>query len=156
MDIRYLFGIIVCRRTKLNSRRPAMSSMSIAPYFPFCRIRITDQFVYPQGHESWLRVVPDKRFQPICYLCGQKALCVHSWGQRRCPASEFGFDPSLSALPFSKNLLPGLRTDCYRRFGDSPSLFSSHQTTGLIYSRSVPSHDRQGGRRTSGPGLENR
>lgn len=82
MDIRYLFGIIVCRQTKLNSRRPAMSNMSIAPYFPFCRIRITDQFVYPQGHESWLRVVPDKRFQPICYLCGQKALRVHSWGQR--------------------------------------------------------------------------
>lgn len=82
MDIRYLYGIIVCRQTKLNSRRPAMSSMSIAPYFPFCRIRITDQFVYPQGQESWLRVVPDKRFQPKCHLCGQKTHRVHSWTQR--------------------------------------------------------------------------
>lgn len=59
-----------------------MSSISITPYFPFCRIRITDQFVYLQGHESWLRVVPDKRFQPICHLCGQKAHRVHSWGHR--------------------------------------------------------------------------
>jgi transposase len=59
-----------------------MSSISITPYFPFCRIRITDQFVYPEAHESWLRMVPDKRFQPICHLCGQKALRVHSWGQR--------------------------------------------------------------------------
>jgi transposase len=59
-----------------------MSNISITPYFPFCRIRITDQFVYLQGHESWLRVVPDKRFRPICHLCGQKAHRVHSWGHR--------------------------------------------------------------------------
>ncbi len=25
---------------------------------------------------------PDKRFEPICHLCGQKALRVHSWSQR--------------------------------------------------------------------------
>ncbi len=59
-----------------------MSQLSITPYFPFCRIRVIDQFVYPQAHESWLKVVPDKRFQPICHLCGQKALRVHSWSQR--------------------------------------------------------------------------
>lgn len=59
-----------------------MSSMSIAPYFPFCRIRITDQFVYPEAHESWIKVIPDKRYHPICHLCGQKAVRVHSWGQR--------------------------------------------------------------------------
>ncbi len=59
-----------------------MSQLSITPYLPFCRIRVIDQFVYPQAHESWLKVVPDKRFQPICHLCGQKALRVHSWSQR--------------------------------------------------------------------------
>jgi len=60
-----------------------MSNINITPYFPFCRIRITNQFVYPQGHESCLRVVPDKRFQPVCHLCGKKTHRVHSWGQRR-------------------------------------------------------------------------
>lgn len=59
-----------------------MSSISITPYFPFCRIRIIDQYIYPDAHESWIKIVPDKRFQPICHRCGQKALRVHSWGQR--------------------------------------------------------------------------
>jgi len=60
-----------------------MSSISIAPYFPFCRIRIVDQFVYPQAHEAWIKIVPDLRYQPICHVCGQKAQKVHSWTQRR-------------------------------------------------------------------------
>jgi transposase len=59
-----------------------MSSLSIAPYFPFCRIRIIDQFVYPKTQESWLKVVPDKRFQPICHLCGHRAIGIHSRSQR--------------------------------------------------------------------------
>lgn len=52
-----------------NPRRPALSNISIAPYFPFCRIRIIDQFVCPDAHESWITIVPDKRFQPICHRC---------------------------------------------------------------------------------------
>jgi transposase len=59
-----------------------MSGISIAPYFPFCRIRIIDQVVYPQAQEAWIKVVPDLRYQPICHHCGQKAWDVHSWTQR--------------------------------------------------------------------------
>lgn len=59
-----------------------MSSLSIAPYFSFCRTRIVEQLVYPNAQRSWVKVVPDKRFQPICHRCGQKAVGIHSWGQR--------------------------------------------------------------------------
>lgn len=60
-----------------------MSETSITPYFPFCRIRIIDQFVYPQAQEARLRVGPDRRYHPICHVCGQKAQAIHSWAQRR-------------------------------------------------------------------------
>ena len=149
MDIRYLFGIIVCRQTKLNSRRPAMSSMSIAPYFPFCRIRITDQFIYPQGQESWLRVVPDKRFQPKCHLCGQKTHRVHSWTQRNIRDLNLASTQVYLRCHFRKIFCPACGQIVIEGFGSLPSLFPSDQTNGLICSQPVPSHDRQGGSRSS-------
>ena len=63
-------------------RRPAMSGLSIAPYFPFRRIKISSQVVDPQVANAHIHVQPDKRFQPICHGCGHKATGVHSWIQR--------------------------------------------------------------------------
>jgi transposase len=63
-------------------RRPAMSGVSIAPYFPFRRIKIVNQSVLADASEARIQVKPDKRFQPICHFCGQKAAGVHSWTQR--------------------------------------------------------------------------
>jgi hypothetical protein len=59
-----------------------MSGISIAPYFPFRRIKITKQTLEPAATKALIDVVPDKRFQPVCHLCGQKAPSVHSWTQR--------------------------------------------------------------------------
>jgi transposase len=59
-----------------------MSGLSIAPYFPFRRIKIINQSVLPDASESRIQVQPDKRFQPICHCCGQKACGVHSWAER--------------------------------------------------------------------------
>jgi len=59
-----------------------MSVLSIAPYFPFRRIKIINQSVLPDVSESRIQVQPDKRFQPICHCCGQKACGVHSWVER--------------------------------------------------------------------------
>jgi transposase len=63
-------------------RRPAMSGATITPYFPFRRIKIINQQVLPDVSEARIQVKPDKRFQPICHFCGQKAAGVHSWSQR--------------------------------------------------------------------------
>ena len=60
-----------------------MSVLSIAPYFPFRRIKIVDQTVTPEATGAHIQVEPDKRFQPICQGCGQRASGTHSWTQRK-------------------------------------------------------------------------
>lgn len=59
-----------------------MSEPSIAPYFPFRRIKIIKQAVNQTADRAHIDVAPDQRFQPICHQCGQKASAIHSWTQR--------------------------------------------------------------------------
>lgn len=59
-----------------------MSGNSIAPYFPFRRIKIAKQTLEPGATKAVIDVVPDQRFQPVCHMCGKKAPSVHSWTQR--------------------------------------------------------------------------
>jgi len=59
-----------------------MSELSIASYFPFRRIKLLKQEVDKAINKAIINVSPDKRFQPICHLCGQKVASVHSWTQR--------------------------------------------------------------------------
>ena len=59
-----------------------MSELSITPYFPFRRIRILKQAVNKAASKAVIDAVPDKRFHPVCHLCGQKVSSVHSWTQR--------------------------------------------------------------------------
>ena len=60
-----------------------MSVPTIAPYFPFRRIKIVDQIVSETRARPGFRCQPDKRFQPICHCCGQTATGVHSWTERK-------------------------------------------------------------------------
>jgi transposase len=59
-----------------------MSGISISPYFPFRRIKIVNQEVNDTASKALMDVVPDRRFQPICHLCGTASSSVHSWTQR--------------------------------------------------------------------------
>lgn len=59
-----------------------MSGATIAPYFPFRRIKILGQTVAHRANEAHIRVAPDQRFVPVCHLCGRKAAAVHSWTGR--------------------------------------------------------------------------
>ena len=47
-----------------------MSTVSIAAYFPFRRVRISRQSVAAEADLAVIDVVPDRRFRPICYRCG--------------------------------------------------------------------------------------
>jgi len=60
-----------------------MSAPSIAPYFPFRRIKIINQCVNAEATVSHIQLQPDQRFQPICHGCGKRAVGVHSWTQRK-------------------------------------------------------------------------
>jgi transposase len=66
-----------------NQRRPAMSELSIAPYFPFRRIKIVNQSVDAEATDAYMQAEPDKRYHPVCHGCGQMASGVHSWTQRK-------------------------------------------------------------------------
>jgi len=59
-----------------------MSELSIASYFPFRRIKIIKQTVNHTADRALIDVAPDKRFHPVCHMCGQKVSSVHSWTQR--------------------------------------------------------------------------
>jgi hypothetical protein len=59
-----------------------MSELSISPYFPFRRIKIVKQAVNNTASSAVINAVPDKRFHPVCHLCGQKVSSVHSWTER--------------------------------------------------------------------------
>ena len=59
-----------------------MSGLSILPYFPFRRLKIIKQIVEKTASKAVIHVVPDKRFHPICHLCGRKISSIHSWTQR--------------------------------------------------------------------------
>ena len=60
-----------------------MSEPTIAPYFPFRRIKIIGQIVTDDSCSAQLLLRPDKRFYPICHCCGNRASGVHSWTERR-------------------------------------------------------------------------
>lgn len=61
-----------------------MSGLSITPYFPFMRVKITEQSVHGEmGESALIRMVPDLRYHPVCHQCGSPATTVHSQGHRR-------------------------------------------------------------------------
>ena len=65
-----------------------MSSVSITPYFPFCRVHIYDQLV-TEG-KSVIYVRPDKRYKPACYVCKSKCDTIHKWVKRSIRDLDFG------------------------------------------------------------------
>ena len=60
-----------------------MSGATIAPYFPFRRIKIIGHSVIGEAGTAYIQVEPDKRYHPICHGCGHRATGVHSWVRRK-------------------------------------------------------------------------
>ncbi|MDZ7581846.1 MAG: helix-turn-helix domain-containing protein [Deltaproteobacteria bacterium] len=79
-----------------------MSVPTIAPYFPFRRIKIVDQIVLEDACEAQIRIQPDKRFQPICHCCGHRASGVHSWTERRVRDLNLAATPVWIKCPYRK------------------------------------------------------
>jgi transposase len=64
--------------------------LSIAHYFPFPRIRILSQQVSGDARKAYLEAVPNKRFRPICHICGRRADRVHIHERRWVRDLDFG------------------------------------------------------------------
>lgn len=55
-----------------------MSTLSIAPYFPWRRMKVADQQVHEELRAATIRIEPDRRYRPRCHACGGPARTVHS------------------------------------------------------------------------------
>jgi len=55
-----------------------MSTLSIAAYFPFRRVKVSGQSVAPEADVAFIDIQPDLRFTPLCDRCGSSAPRVHS------------------------------------------------------------------------------
>jgi len=67
-----------------------MSALSITQYFPFPRVRIVRQRISGEARKAYLEAVPNKRFRPICHICGKRADRVHSQERRWVRDLDFG------------------------------------------------------------------
>ena len=132
-----------------------MSKLSIASYFPFRRIKIIKQTVTPEATGTYIQVQPDKRFQPICHGCGQRASGVLQLDPTQDPGSESGQCPFVDYLPVSESVLCSLPRYPYRRFGTVSPLYAGDNSFGPLCLSTVPSDDRLGSGPTPCSGLEN-
>ena len=61
-----------------------MSRLTIIEYFPFMRVKITEQSVHgPEGDSMMIKMAPDLRYRPVCHQCQSPAMTVHSQGHHR-------------------------------------------------------------------------
>lgn len=60
-----------------------MSRLSIAAYFPFCRVKVVGQSVRDNARSALIHLEPDLRYRPVCHACGRPGVTVHSDGYCR-------------------------------------------------------------------------
>ncbi len=60
-----------------------MSSLSIAGYFPFMRVKITEQTIRDTGESATVYFQPDFRYSSFYHVCQTPTLTVHTQGRHR-------------------------------------------------------------------------
>jgi len=60
-----------------------MSGLNITSYFPFRRVRITDQRLTADGAVAVIDLMPDRRYGPLCHRCEARGIWIHSYRSRR-------------------------------------------------------------------------
>jgi len=84
-----------------------MSALSIAPYFPFRRVKLAGQNVAVEGTIAWLEAGPDLRYRPVCHACGERAGRTHDWGKRSLRDLHLGSAEVWINCSFRKIYCPG-------------------------------------------------
>jgi transposase len=67
-----------------------VSTLSIAHYFPWRRVKVVSQNVNLEPPSALIRIEPDHRFGAICHDCGGPARTVHSHGRKLVRDLPFG------------------------------------------------------------------
>jgi transposase len=89
-----------------------MSDMTIAPYFPFRRIKIINQSVDYNATVASVDIEPQRRFKPVCHRCGHKTDTAHSWAQRRVRDLNFASAQVWLNCRYRKVFCPTCRRIC--------------------------------------------
>jgi transposase len=55
-----------------------MSTLSITPFFRFCRVKILNLFICSNQKLATLIITPDRRFRLICHQCRKAVKTIHS------------------------------------------------------------------------------
>jgi len=56
--------------------------IKVNAFFPFCRVKITDQRVNNQLDQVLIKIEPNQRYLPVCSNCQQKVRLIHSYNVR--------------------------------------------------------------------------
>ena len=67
-----------------------MSGLSVAGYFPWCRVKLTYQNIAHHPASALVRIEPDQRYRPLCHDCRRAARTVHSHARRFIRDLDFG------------------------------------------------------------------
>ena len=78
-----------------------MSDISIARYFPWRRMRVISQSVSDESRSALVKLVPDRRFRPLCHQCGQPG-GFHSWTRKFVRDRNFGDYTMLLHIEYRK------------------------------------------------------
>ena len=133
-----------------------MSVPTIAPYFPFRRIKIINQDGYPRRRcRLRFRCNPTSGLQPICHGCGQTAAAVHSWTRRQVRDLNMASTQVWLDCRYRKLFCPHCQWYPYRRSGAFSSILAGNQPDGALHLSVVSMYDRFGCRPAFGSGLEN-
>jgi len=130
-----------------------MSTPTIAPYFPFRRIKIVDQTVrgHRSSHSGAARQAVSTRLPRMRsegFWCSQLAPAQGS-GPEPCHC------PAVDHLPVSQSVLCSLSRHPYREFGAVSPLSAGDNSIGPLYLSAVPVDDRIRSGSAPGLGLEN-
>ena len=91
-----------------------MSSLSIARYFPWRRMKVTGQSVSDESRSALVKLAPDRRFRPLCHKCGQPG-GFHSWTRKFVRDRNFGGYTMLLQIEYRKLRCRQCRRVCVER-----------------------------------------
>lgn len=86
-----------------------MSSISIAAYFPFRRVKVCRQSVSIEDGVAFIDIAPDERFRALCHQCGARGGWVHSREVRAVRDLDFPSVHVWLRLAYRKVLCPRCR-----------------------------------------------
>lgn len=77
-----------------------MSSMSVARYFPWSRVKVTGQSVSGEGDLAQVDIEPDLRYNPVCHACGCQKGRIHQWHGRAVRDLDLGSAQVILAVSY--------------------------------------------------------